>query len=208
MTHFHVGRYDEAPRLVLRHHYSRKVPRNVQCVGTLHESGGLFGDYGDAVAACLFSLPPTRWNEEVWELSRLVRTERKIALTALISMTCDAAKGKGAHLLVSFADCTHGHHGGIYQAASWAYDGCRPANMDGVIVDGGFIPGRSANSRWGTRSPALLAEKLGKDVAPHFDKGKHLYWRALTNEGRRRAERLGLKRLPYPKPDAERVAAE
>jgi len=198
--HFHVGRYGEAVELVKRFHYSRRAPSNVQCVGTYHEDGGLFGDYGHAVAACFFSLPPTRWNEEVWELSRLVRDSAPRPLTALIAQTCRAAKAKGADLLVSFADRTQGHHGGIYQAASWAYDGARERRMDGVIVDGRFVPGRSANAAWGTRSPEKLTQLLRKPVAPHYDEGKHLYWRALTKEGNRRAKRLGLKSLPYPKP--------
>ena len=206
--HFHVGRYDEAVELVKRHHYSRRAPSNVQCVGTLHDEGGLFGDYGDAVAACFFSLPPTRWSEEVWELSRLVRAERQIPLTPLIAQTCRAAKAKGADLLVSFADRTQGHHGGIYQAASWEYTGARDRAVDGVLIDGRFVPGRSCNSTWGTRSPSKLSELLRKEVLPHYDEGKHLYWRALTKEGKRRAERLGLSSLPYPKPDLERMAAE
>jgi hypothetical protein len=208
MTHFHVGRYDEAVELVKRHHYSRRAPSNVQCVGTLHDEGGLFGDYGDAVAACFFSLPPTRWSEEVWELSRLVRTDRQISLTGLIAQTCRAAKARGADLLVSFADRTQGHHGGVYQAGSWEYAGCRDRAVDGVLIDGRFVPGRSCNSTWGTRSPGKLSELLRKEVLPHYDEGKHLYWRAMTKEGKRRAARLGLLSLPYPKPDQERMAAE
>lgn len=198
--HFHVGRYAEAAALVERHHYSRRVPSNVQLVGTFHESGGLFGGYGPAVAACFFSLPPTRWSEPVWELSRLVRDDTPRQLSRLVGMTCTAAKARGADLLVSFADATQKHHGGIYQACSWAFHGTRERRMDGVIVDGVFVPGRSANSKWGTQSPSKLTAQLGKLVAPHYDDGKHLYWRALTKDGKRRAARLGLQSAPYPKP--------
>ena len=74
-VHFHLNRYDEAWDPVTAYHYSGRVPSSVKCVGTWHEDGGLFGDEGRAVAACFFSLPPTRWSEEVWELSRLVRRE-------------------------------------------------------------------------------------------------------------------------------------
>jgi hypothetical protein len=207
--HFHVGRYDEAVELVKRHHYSRRAPSNVQVVGTAHEDGGLFGDYGQAIAACFFSLPPTRWSEEVWELSRLVRTDLRIPLTGLIAQTCKAAKARGADLLVSFADRTQGHHGGIYQASSWDYAGCRERRMDGLLIDGHFIGGRACNHKWGTQSPAKVATMIGADrVVPHYDEGKHLYWRAMTKEGKRRAARLGLASLPYPKPALEKVAAE
>ena len=198
--HFHLGRYDSAIELVMRHHYSRRAPANVQCVGTLHESGGLFGDYGCAVAACIFSIPPTRWNYEVWELSRLVSDKPGRQLSRLIALTCKGAQKKGADLLVSFADKTHQHHGGVYQASSWRYNGARDARIDGVLINGEFIPGRTCNSIYGTQSASKLSNILRKEVLPHYDNGKHLYWRALTKKGAWKARMLGLKSLPYPKP--------
>ena len=73
--------------------------------------------------------------------------------------------------------------------------------MDGLLVDGQFIGGRACNHKWGTQSPEKVAAILGSDrVMPHYDEGKHLYWRALTKDGARRAARLGLVSLPYPKP--------
>lgn len=205
--HLRIGRVAEADELVRRHHYSKRPPANVQIVATLHDAGGLFGDYGDAVAACYLCIPPTRWSETVLELARLVRIDRRIVLTPLIAAACDAAKRQGHDLLVSFADRTQGHHGGIYQAASWAYAGCRACRMDGVILDGVFLPGRSCNSRWGTRIPRKLSEILGREVQPHFDEGKHLYWRALGPRGTAKAKRLGLQSLPYPKPAKQEDAA-
>lgn len=197
---FRDGRMDEAVDLVKRHHYSRRAPSNIQFVGTMHAPGGLFGDYGPAVAAVFFSIPPTRWSEPVLELTRLVRTDERTTLTPLISFATKALKRRGADLLVSFADKTHRHHGGIYQAASWQYDGARDRRMDGVIVRGRFVPGRSANSEWGTGSPAKLSQMLGCEVVGHYDEGKHLYWKALGPRGHAKAARLGLRNQPYPKP--------
>lgn len=198
--HLRTNRTDEAECLVIRHHYSKRAPGSIQQVVTWHADGGLFGDDGEAVAACFFSSPPTRWSEPVWELSRLVRTpECTIQLSGLIAQACKLAKGK-IDLLVSFADKTQGHHGGIYQACSWNYDGCRDRACDGVIISGKFFPGRSCNATWGTRSPTKLAEILGVEVLPHFDEGKHLYWRSLERSGELKAHRLGLKKLAYPKP--------
>lgn len=208
--HFRDGRMDEAVDLVKRHHYSRRAPANIQFVGTLHADGGLFGDFGEAVAACFFSIPPTRWGEPVLELTRLVRTDERIPLTPLIAKCCKALRRHGADLLVSFADKTHGHHGGIYQASSWAYAGARERRMDGVMVNGYFVPGRSANSQWGTQSPSKLTTILRKSVEPHYDEGKHLYFRPLGPKGTAKASRLGLEAKPYPKPDMAmmKVAAE
>ncbi len=199
-----TGRVSDASALVQAFHYSRRMPANIQLVVTWHNAGGLFGDGqdGEAIAACIFSIPPTRWAEPVIELSRLVRRENvDCSLTGLIATACKLAKAQGHHLLVSFADWTQKHHGGIYQAASWHYSGLRERRMDGVIWNGAFIPGRSCNSRWGTRAPSKLAERLSGTVEPHYDEGKHCYWRAISKEGGRRAKRLGLECLPYPKPD-------
>lgn len=206
--YFHCGQYDEACALVRKFHYSRRVPTNVQFVGTLHEPGGLFGDLGRAVAACFFSVPPTRWNEDVLELSRLVRDDAVVvALSALVSRCCRELGRSGVDLVVSYADSTQRHHGGIYQACSWAYSGKRQAAMDGVIIGGKFHPGRSCNSRFGTRSPSKLQDLLGVQVEPHYDEGKHLYWKATKKSGYAKAERLGLVSTTYPKPDGKKVAS-
>jgi len=201
--HFAFGHREEAEALVLKYHYSRRIPSNIQAVGTLHLDGGLFGDLGEAIAACFFSIPPTRWTEEVWELSRLVRDEEHHpSLTSLISATVGELKRRGMiDLVISFADWTHGHHGGIYQAASWQFAGKRERAMDGVFIDGTFKPGRSCNSQFGTRSPDKLREILkGKEIEPHFDEGKFLYFHPINRDGKKKAGRLGLVALPYPKP--------
>lgn len=192
---------DDTAMLVEKYHYSGVIPAAVQLVGSFRLNGGLFGHAGPVVAAIFFTIPPTRWSEEVWELARLIRTDEcSEPLTALISKACGRIRKKRlVDLLVSFADPTHGHHGGIYQAASWNYDGKRDRTMDGIIWNGQFIPGRSANHRWGTRSPERLRE-IGVTAEPHFDEGKHLYWRPLNTKGLAKAKRLGLQSKPYPKP--------
>lgn len=201
---FRVGDIHDAAELVQKFHYSARATRAVQVVGTWHVAGGLFGDRGSAVAACVFSIPPTRWSENVLELSRLVRAEDipMPPLSGLIAQTLQfMRKAKRGDLLVSFADATQGHHGGIYQAASWNYAGKRDSRLDGLIIDGVFFPGRSCNNRWGTRSPTKLQSIIPHSVIkPHYDDGKHLYWKNITKKGERMAVRLGLEKLAYPKP--------
>ncbi len=195
---------DEVWPLVRDHHYSRRMPSNIQHCYAVRESGGLFGDYGDnIVAACVFTFPPTRWSETVVELARLVRRDDYTGqLSALVAFGCRHLRNNGHALAVSFADWTQGHHGGIYQAAGWNYDGQRERRMDGLIVDGEFVPGRSCNSTWGTRSPVRLRELMpSRSIEPHYDEGKHLYWNPLNVAGKTRAKRLGLKSNPYPKPN-------
>lgn len=208
---FRVGDEEDAAHLVRKHHYSRRAAAAVQVVGTWSAPGGLFGDRGEPVAACVFSIPPTRWSEEVLELSRLVRAEGVPLppLSGLIAQTVRFVRqSRRGHLLVSFADATHSHHGGIYQAASWNYAGQRDRAMDGLVIDGTFHAGRSCNSRWGTRSPSRLREVLPHSaIDAHYDEGKHLYWKAVTKEGDRAAKRLELQSLSYPKPNRQQCAA-
>jgi hypothetical protein len=195
---------DEVWPLVRDFHYSRRMPANIQHAYAVRGSGGLFGDKGEVLAAVVFSIPPTRWSEDVIELSRLIRRPTfDQPLSQLISFACGWLRKQGWALAVSFADRTQNHHGGIYQAAGWNYDGCRDRTMDGILIDGVFKPGRSCNSTWGTRSPTKLSEMLpGRSIEPHFDEGKHLYWKPLRVAGKAKGKRLGLQATAYPKPNA------
>jgi hypothetical protein len=199
---------EECWPLVRDFHYSRRMPSNIQHCYALRGDGGLFGDYGEVEAIAMFCIPPTRWSEDVLELARLVRRPTfNGQLSMLLGFATKRLRKNGHALLVSFADRTQRHFGGVYQAASWCYGGCREVRMDGLIIDGVFWPGRSCNSSFGTRSPDRLKErKPNADIEPHYDEGKHLYWKPLTVAGRTRAKRLGLKSLPYIKEFAARLS--
>lgn len=202
--HFWFGESAEAMTLVERYHYSHRWPSAVQYVLTAHLPGGLFGTKGEPVAAVVFGIPGTRWGDDVLELSRMVRIDGiRLPLTALVAAACRKIR-KEDHwdLLVSFADARL-HHGGVYQACGWSYHGLRKPATEGISVDGVFVPGRSANNRYGTRSADRLRER-GIDAELVWDEGKHLYWKALMPSGVAKAHRLELKRMPYPKPVAEK----
>lgn len=209
MNHFLTGQNGEASVLIERHHYAGTFPAAPVLVGSLHAPGGLFGDQGPMLACCVYAYPPTRWSEDVIELVRLCRTPAaSVRLTELIARTTDQCRRlRLADLVVSFADASHGHHGGVYQAASWRYHGQRDPQNDAVIVDGQRIPRRSAYALYGTSSASKIAERLGRPVHKSYDRGKHLYWRALTRFGRYKARRLELESHPYPKPDHNAACA-
>lgn len=191
--HFRTGRISEASAMVIKYHYSQRVPSNIQLVGSLHLDGGLFGGDGPIVAAAFWTFPPTRWSEEVIELSRLVRGDDRVPLTFLIARCAKELKRKGHDLLVSFADRTQGHEGYVYRACNWNYAGCRDRAIDGLVVNGNFIGGRACNHAFGTRS-LVKVRMLKPDwiVEPHYDAGKHCYWFALGRNGELKAKRLGL----------------
>lgn len=196
--HLWIGETDEAANLVERYHYSHRWPSNVQFVMTAHESGGLFDNKGRTVAAVVYSIPGTRWSVPMLELSRLVRVDDAIPpLSWLIAQSLRRIKrDRLADLVVSFADVQHGHHGGVYRASNWRHHGIRPASVEGVIVNGTFIPGRSANSRFGTRSPEKLRE-IGIDAQAKWDQGKHLYWYPITPSGLDAANAVGLQSIGW-----------
>jgi hypothetical protein len=189
------GNHKDAQNLVLNYHYSKRLPNSPVCVCTQYRNY-------IAIAAIFFSVPPSRWPESVVELSRLVRLEDiepKPILTKLISKGVKECKRLGIDLLVSFADATQGHHGGIYQASSWNYHELRKPRNDGWIIDGKFIPCRTCYGLWGTSGDKLKEILHDKEVIKHFDKGKHLYWKSLNKKGKDKAERLGLRSIPYYK---------
>lgn len=135
-------------------------------------------------------------------MTRLVRLpEYDIPLTKLISKAIGYIRQhKLENLLISFADSEEDHHGGIYQACSWLYSGMRGERLDGFNIDGVFTPARTCNAVYGTSSEEGLKAKLpNRDVEPHFDVGKHLYWKALSKDGLKKGIRLGLRSRPYPK---------
>lgn len=196
---------DEVWPLVRDHHYSGRMPKNIQHCYAVRRPGGLFGDSGEIVAGIIFSFPPTRWTEEVIELSRLVRLpDYGGQLSGLISFAMQWLRKSGHwNLAVSFANWTQKHHGGVYQGSGWVYGGMRERRMDGLIIDGQFMPGRSCNHAFGTQSPDRLRTILtSTEIDPHYDEGKHIYWKPLAISGRTKARRLGLQSLPYPKPNA------
>lgn len=190
--HLWIGETDTAMGLVKQFHYSHRWPSNIQLVVTAHESGGLFGNKGDALAAVVFSIPGTRWSVPVWELCRLVRRDdAHVPLSWLIARAVSIIRQKKlADLLVSFADAQHGHHGGVYRASNWHYHGKRASRIEGFIVRGEFVPNRSASHRWGTQSRARLAER---GITAKYDEGKHLYWLPVTKIGKVSAAILNLR---------------
>jgi hypothetical protein len=200
---FVEGRLADARDLIAKYHYSHREKSCPIAVGVLAASRPDLPPI--VVAACVFTISTAKWSIPVAELQRLVRhPDYRPPLTMLISRTVRVLKCRTncPAVAISYADATHGHHGGVYQAASWNYSCQRPVANDGLTINGSFVPGRSCNATWGTRSAGKLA-RLHPDwaIAPHYDMGKHLYWIPLNKTGQQAADTLGLKRMPYPKPN-------
>ncbi len=187
-----------AHALVEQHHYSGRAVR-----GSSFAAGAFQGE--ELQGACFFSSPAARWPVVVLELCRLVKVPGSdFPLSGLVSYAVRQLRQQPKALLVSYADATQDHHGGIYQACSWNYHGLRSPRVDGFYLDGVFTPKRSCNTAYGTCGLPQLRE-LFASVVPHYDSGKHLYWKALNKRGERDAMAAKLHKCAYPKP---RILAE
>lgn len=186
--------------LVYEKHYSHRLPTVVK----LCYAATVYSPGREVKACTIFSRPVGRWETaNLWELTRLVRQPNfDVPLTRLISKAVGYIRSqRGTELLISFADVEEDHHGGIYQACSWLYDGLRGSRIDGFNIDGEFVTARQCNHVYGTSSVEELLRTLPDSVVvPHFDAGKHCYWKALSKTGMQLAISLGLGSAPYPKP--------
>lgn len=200
---FNLETHANAFHFVKQHHYSHRMPtsRSIVAIGTWRTSGGLLGEGGEIVAACIFGVPPTRWSEKVIELSRLAHVDRELPpLTTLVNQTIDQVRriDSDYHLAIANIDVNFSKEAQFF-ITHWNFGGQRDRHIDGVVLnDSKFIPGRSANSRWNTRSPEKLQE-MGINAKAHYDDGKLFFWRPLDHVGSAQAERLELKRLDFHK---------
>jgi hypothetical protein len=106
-----------------------------------------------------------------------------------------------APFVLSYADTTHGHHGGIYQALNFKYVGQSESSHIGfTATDGSFIHGRVCNTRFNTSSIEKI-RRIKPLWEPAFGKPKHLYIYPIKSKWRLIQEARGWRDMPYPKPD-------
>ena len=194
---------DELWPLVRDCHYSKRMSGLVRHAFAWRESGGMFGDTGKSVAGITYFQPVNRnFCKESLELSRLVRADGFSAqISEFVSWSLRWLKANScAPFVLSYADTTQGHHGGIYQATGFNYIGATsPGHIGFKAPDGSFVHGRICNSRFGTRSVAAI-EKIKPAWVPVYGEAKHLYIFPLRQKWPSISRANGWTALPYPKP--------
>jgi hypothetical protein len=129
----------------------------------------------------------------------LVRIALKNHLTPVSKIASIAIKylkktNEKIKLIVSFADQSQGHHGGIYQAGNWTYTGVgSPATF--YLIKGKITHPRSIGSLGHTQNIAG-AKKLDLNAKAVIVPGKHRYLMPLDDEMRIKIAPLA---KPYPK---------
>jgi hypothetical protein len=124
---------------------------------------------------------------DVCELVRVALTRHQVSVSRIvaISLRMLSASFPGVRLVVSYADPANGHHGGVYQAGNWIFDGTQSGQTE-YIWRGRQHHGRSVISGRGT------IKGLPKVKVP----GKHRYLMPLDPEIKARILPLA---KPYPK---------
>jgi len=104
-------------------------------------------------------------------------------------------------LIVSFADRSQGHHGGIYQAGNWVYSGVG-ASSRFWLVNGQVTHPRTVIERGGSNS-LEGAKKIDPKAEAVQVPGKHRYLMPMDKQMRKRVQSMS---KPYPKREKQAMA--
>lgn len=132
---------------------------------------------------------------EICELTRVAFRNHETTVSRIVSICLRFLKSQspGLRLIVSYADPEQGHHGGIYQAGGWVYQGLtKPCEQFEFISTGKRV--HTKTIRTGRRG--LATELKQKGVIRAVRLIKHKYLMPLDPEMRKQILPLS---KPYPK---------
>lgn len=189
--------YEAALHAVKRWHYSRCLPGGRLVKIGVWEGGKFVGCVIFSHGACANIARPYGLTQmQVCELTRVALDQHRTPVSRIVAISLGILRRycPGLRLVVSFADITKGHHGGIYQAGGWIYTGV--ADSYAIRIHGKLRHPRSIGSKYGRQDLAWLREH----VDPRADRieglDKHRYLMPLDAETRTKVSRLA---KPYPK---------
>lgn len=180
-------------------HYSKCVPsarlvkigvwENKEFIGVVIFSKGtcghLFGRFGVSnLSGC--------------ELTRIALREHKTPVSRILSIAVRMLRKQspGLRIIVSFAAKSEGHHGGVYQASGWLYDG-ETAFKQEYSVKGRRITDRTV-SQWVKERKIRRAQLVKIPTCT-----KHRYLMPLDKEMTKQIKPLA---KPYPKREKQAMA--
>ena len=133
------------------------------------------------------------------ELTRIALTSHDVPVSRVVRLAVQFLKRNSPELrlVVSFADPSEGHHGGIYQAGNWIYSGQSSPSIEYIGPDGKRWHARMVKKKGWTICQGVLRKTLTPDQCVPVNKpGKHRYLMPLDDDMRKKIEPL---RKPYPK---------
>jgi hypothetical protein len=135
---------------------------------------------------------------EICELTRIALTKHQTPVSRIMAIAIKFLKRHcpKLRLIVSFADQSQNHHGGIYQATNWIYAG--GSETHAYEVNGQRFHPKTLHSKYGKGGQSIPWLKANVDrSARRIVAGfKHRYLMPLDEAMRQQIEPL---RKPYPK---------
>jgi len=175
-------------------HYSGCIPKSKLVKIGVWESGVFVGvvifGYG---ATAKLGAPYRLGMTECCELVRVAMQKHKTPVSKILALALKLLRkqSQGIRLIISYADPSQGHHGGIYQATNWIYSGKSASTVCYKDPSGKLWHGRRA-SKTANPQKQLVTDEWKEVRQP----GKHRYLMPLDDAMRRQIEPL---RKPYPK---------
>lgn len=176
-------------------HYSGTIPKSKLVKMGVWEDGLFIGSIIFGCGATRSLVSP--YGLKPWEGAELVRValrEHKAPVSKMIAISLRMLKktNPGLKLIISYADTTEGHHGGIYQAGNWLYLG---------KTLGTWFYKDKRGKVWHPRNVSEDLWRSGKMVRQSeclrvWKQGKHRYAYPLTETIRKQISDLS---KPYPK---------
>ena len=195
----------EATKYACTHwHYSKSVP-----VGKLIKVGAW--EDGRFIGVVIFSrgatprigMPYNLTQLECCELTRVAMRPHKCFVSQVLAEAIKFLRKKCPEmkLIISYADIEQGHHGGIYQATNWIYEG-KTERARYFIVNGKKTHPKSLHSKYRRKyedfeqSIEWVRKHVDPNASVYYDLGKHKYLFPLSKEMRKQIEPL---KKEYPK---------
>lgn len=133
------------------------------------------------------------------ELTRIALSKHNAPVSRIVRLAIMFLKKNSPELklIVSFADPSVGHHGGVYQAGNWIYSGTQPPTIEYIAPDGKQWHGRMVSKDGKIKVQGKYRKCWRVDQCIPVQKpGKHRYLMPLDNEMRAKIMPLA---KPYPK---------
>lgn len=180
-------------------HYSKTMPASKLAKVGVWEDGQFVGAIIFGVGATPELCKP--YGLTSYQVAELVRVALRAHVTPTSRLVAIAVRlvhhaQPGLKLLVSFADSSQGHHGGIYQAGGWVYTGASYGRY--IVTHGKTEHPRSLGARYGVGGQSI--PWLRRHVDPHARQiaaaAKYRYLFPLDAATRAQVAPLA---QPYPK---------
>jgi len=133
------------------------------------------------------------------ELTRIAMTKHDAPVSRVVRLAVQFLKRNSneLRLIVSFADPSEGHHGGVYQAGNWIYTGTQQPSIEWLTPNGTRIHGRMVKKQGWTTVQGKRRKTFTPDQCTPIERpGKHRYLMPLDAEMRESILPLS---KPYPK---------